>query len=344
MLTSIDDLRETEIEIDYDTFLKGVDKSMCDVLSSSIYWSDNEPLRYILDSSGKKIRSLICLVSYLTYASSPKVDLAAITRMASGIELLHLASLVHDDIMDKADLRRGKKTVHTIWGNDIAILTGDILLLKGVETVFDSISSDTARVPRMLPYLKRMTTEVTEGQRKDISVGQVDVISYEHYIEMVALKTGSLLSFCLTMGGLLNDCGEEEPGKLDRLGRSLGIGYQLQDDSLDVFACEKTTGKSTGVDILSGKLSFFVNELLLRASAEDCQFINELRGNTAVPTGAKVEVFKKLYDKYSLQQKAHSEWCGYYDEAVMAIDSLNGRTQFKNILTSIVGSVRGRMY
>jgi geranylgeranyl diphosphate synthase type II len=207
-----------------------------------------EPCRYFLQIGGKRVRPVLCLMANELFGEINNDALHA----ATGVELFHNFTLVHDDIMDKAPLRRGKKTLHERNGLTAGILCGDILNIYA----YDQLSNIQHRLPSILKLFNQTSIEVCEGQQMDMDFESRNDVSIAEYIEMITLKTSVLLACSLKMGALLGNSAADDADKLYQFGKNLGIAFQLRDDYLDAFGNAEKTGKQVGGDILANKKTY----------------------------------------------------------------------------------------
>lgn len=206
----------------------------------------HEPIRYILGLGGKRIRPILVLMGYGVF--NDHVERALHQAMA--IELFHNFTLIHDDIMDRADLRRGRLTVHKKWSEPTAILSGDLMLIKAYELLCDAPAH---MLPPLLQAFNTMATEVCEGQQLDMDFEKRTDVSEEEYIEMIRKKTSVLIGAALQIGALRAGADVSEAGLLYEFGVNIGLAFQMLDDYLDVFGQPEKTGKVEGGDVLNGK-------------------------------------------------------------------------------------------
>ncbi|HMR19855.1 MAG TPA: polyprenyl synthetase family protein [Sphingobacterium sp.] len=256
------------------------------------------PITYILSLSGKRIRPLLVLLG---------ADLFGIERIEDAlpasvaIEYFHNFSLIHDDIMDKAPLRRGQETVHQKWNESIAILSGDALLVKAYE----QLSRCPARhIPELLRVFNKVALEVCEGQQLDMDFETLNGIQQGEYVDMIRSKTSVLLGGALEMGAILAGASVENRRRLYDFGVNLGIAFQLQDDILDAFGDPGTFGKQVGGDIIVNKKTIL--HILLREAVQDNdqELFQRILSLSESASEEKIEAMKLLYEKYGIQEKA----------------------------------------
>ncbi len=246
-----------------------------------------EPGEYFLSWGGKRIRPVMCLMgNELFNAISPDAY-----QVATAIELFHNFTLIHDDIMDEAPLRRGKETVHMKYGANTALLTGDVMMIQAYEYL-NRINGQYLH--RILRLFNRTAREVCEGQQLDIDFETMPDVSLDAYIEMISLKTSVLLAASLEMGAILGGAGEGNCRHIYEFGKNLGIAFQIQDDYLDAFGDPEKFGKETGGDIRQNKKTFLLLYALKSASPEQKKSLQSLmQQNTADKVQKVVSIFRE---------------------------------------------------
>ena len=265
-----------------------------------------DPLYYIMSLGGKRIRPLLTLLSYSLYRD----NFQHILKPAIGVEVFHNFTLMHDDIMDNAPLRRGKTTVHEKWNPNIAILSGDVMLIKAYELL---LHSEEASVKHVLKSFNTCATEVCEGQQLDMDFEKRDDVSEEEYIEMIRLKTAVLLGFSLELGAILAGAPTEDCEALRDFGINIGIGFQLKDDLLDVYADKANFGKQVGGDILANKKTFLLLDALKRADGLAKKELVHWLSVTDYEPDAKVNAVKHIYNELNVKQKCEELMTMYFD-------------------------------
>ena len=217
-----------------------------------------DPIRYVLSLGGKRLRPVLMLMAYNMYDD----DVRQALPQALGLEVYHNFTLLHDDLMDRADVRRGKPCVHKVWNDNTAILSGDNMLVMAYQ--YMSLSP-AHLMPRILDLFTKTALEISNGQQMDVDFETRDDVKESEYIEMIRLKTSVLLACAVKIGALLGGASEEEAQKLYEFGEKLGLAFQLQDDYLDVYGDFKTFGKRIGGDILCNKKTFMLINALAHA-------------------------------------------------------------------------------
>lgn len=256
------------------------------------------PIRYILSLSGKRIRPLLVLMGADLFAADA-VEKAL--PASAAIEFFHNFSLMHDDIMDVAPLRRGKPTVHHKWNKNVAILSGDALLIQAYEQL---AKCPTDKIPVLLHLFNRTSLEVCEGQQYDMDFEQKTEVREDAYIDMIRLKTSVLLGCALQMGAIIAEAAKTEQVLIYEFGVNLGIAFQLQDDILDVYGDPESFGKQVGGDILSNKKTILFVKLHELVSVDDRKVLDNLLEQTIEEEPEKVEKMMNLYAKYDIQTLA----------------------------------------
>lgn len=257
-----------------------------------------QPIKYILSLKGKRIRPQLVVLGAELFGFTA-IDTVVPASIA--IEYFHNFTLIHDDIMDKAPLRRGQETVHQKWGDDVAILSGDALLIKAYEQLAQCPSSD---IPDLLKVFNKVALEVCEGQQMDMDFENKGIVSEAEYVNMIRLKTSVLLGGALKLGAIIAGAPSTEQDKLYNFGENLGIAFQLQDDILDAFGDPETFGKQVGGDIIVNKKTILHVLLRQELVGVDIAIFESLLASTEEASVSKIEKMKDLYSKYDILNKA----------------------------------------
>ena len=267
-----------------------------------------DPIRYVLSLGGKRIRPVLMLMGYNLY----REDVDSIMMPALGLETYHNYTLLHDDLMDRADVRRGHPTVHKKWNENAAILSGDSMLVLAYQRVAQCN-------PEMLPKVMELFTEtalqIGEGQQYDIDFETRDDVTEAEYIEMIRLKTSVLLACALKMGGLLAGAPSADLEALYDFGEQLGLAFQLQDDYLDVYGDFKVFGKRIGGDILCNKKTYMLINAQLRANSAQRRELENWLAATDFDEEQKISSVTRLYDEIGIPELAQQKIQFYYDLA-----------------------------
>lgn len=275
-----------------------------------------DPLRYFLTLGGKRMRPILTLLATEAFGKNAKDGLHA----ALAVELFHNFSLIHDDIMDAAPLRRGQHTVHEKWNTNIAILSGDVLLVKAYEC----LGKYDANIFKNLSAVFNQTAiEVCEGQQYDMDFEQRNGVSEEDYIEMIRLKTSVLLGCALELGAIIGGADLSEAQKIYRFGEQLGLAFQIQDDLLDLFGTEAQVGKQIGGDVLANKktlLSIAAKRLASPEQRLTLKEIEQVKNDTD-----KIARTQKIYQELGAKSYCETKMNDFHQEALQALDHIESK-------------------
>jgi len=254
-----------------------------------------EPIKYVLSLGGKRVRPVLMLMAYNLYKDDPQ----KIITQAVGLETYHNFTLLHDDLMDNADMRRGHETVHKKWDANQAILSGDSMLLQAFERVE---ACEVDKVKDVFATFMQTTYEIGEGQQLDVEFETRNDVTEEEYIEMIRLKTSVLLACALKIGAILAGAPKEDQENLYRFGEQIGLAFQLQDDLLDVYGDPKVFGKNIGGDITSNKKTYMLINAVNRANAKQREELTRWIDAKTFDREEKVRAVTRLYDEIGIRQ------------------------------------------
>lgn len=275
----------------------------------------HQPIRYILSLGGKRIRPALVLLSGKAFGAAE----GQLIRAALAVEIFHNFSLVHDDIMDKAPLRRGKTTVHEKWDSNAAILSGDAMLIEAYKQL--SLCGHEY-LQEILDLFNTTSLEVCEGQQLDMDFENRTSVSVGEYIEMIRLKTAVLLGCSLQMGALLGNASKEDCKHIYNFGKLCGIAFQIQDDYLDAFGNPENFGKQVGGDILSNKKTYLIIKALELASAEGRAELESIYFKNAIPdSDQKVKRVLELFREMKIDEITEQEFLRYFQLAKAELDN-----------------------
>lgn len=274
-----------------------------------------DPVVYILDLGGKRVRPVLVLMAAEIFGSDYRKALDA----SLAIEIFHNFSLVHDDIMDDAPLRRGKKTVHEEWDVNTGILSGDAMLIKAYQ-LFENYSGETFR--ELAKLFSKTAIEVCEGQQYDIDFETREDVTIEEYLKMIEYKTAVLVGASLKMGAIVAGASKENQEKIYEYGRLLGIAFQLQDDYLDAFGDPESFGKQVGGDIIENKKTFLYITTLDTAAAKTALQLEHLYSINPPDSRAKVETVKSLFESSGAAELTRKEIEKYTEKAFKVLQEL----------------------
>ena len=297
-----------------------------------------DPIHYLLSLGGKRIRPVLCLLTYSLFKSDWEKQVPA----ALSVEIFHNFTLMHDDIMDKAPLRRGKQTVHEKWNDNIAILSGDVMLVNAYQYLNKVKGLSLEAFQHLLGRLSRIAAEVCEGQQFDMNFESRDDVAVEEYIEMIRLKTSVLIGFSMEMGGLLASAPAEVSDSLYRIGETIGLGFQLKDDLLDVYGDPEKFGKQPGGDILANKKTYLLIKAFEKASGSTLASLEKWVDATDYDAAEKVQAVTAIYDSLGLKAETEAVIASYFDAAFMEIQSLAISEEQKSALVKFMSGLVDR--
>lgn len=267
-----------------------------------------DPIRYVLSLGGKRIRPTLMLLGYNLFRNDPE----QILPQACALETYHNYTLLHDDLMDNADKRRGKPTVHVKWDANQAILSGDTMLVLAYRSMSQC---DEGHLRSVLDLFTETALEIGEGQQLDIEFEQRNDVTEEEYIEMIRLKTSVLLACALKMGAILAGASTSDADNLYRFGEQMGLAFQLQDDYLDVYGDEQVFGKAIGGDITSNKKTYMLINALLRADATQRTELEQWIARKTFDRQEKVSAVTAIYDALGIGELAKTKINEYFEKS-----------------------------
>lgn len=274
-----------------------------------------EPIAYFLSLGGKRIRPILCMMAAELFGTNKSL----VMKAALGIEVFHNFTLVHDDIMDNAPVRRGKPTVHEKWNRDIAILSGDVMFVKAFDLICEQESNQLNQILRLF---NKTAIEVCEGQQLDMNFELEESVSIDHYIQMISLKTSVLLACSLKIGALLAGANESDADKIYEFGKNLGIAFQIQDDYLDAYANPDDFGKAVGGDIMANKKTFLMLTAKQEADADQLEKLNDF---LQLESDEKVNAIKSLFNQLEVPQKTKTAIDHYFNLAMQNLKSIDAK-------------------
>ena len=275
-----------------------------------------EPVEYVLSIGGKRIRPVLTLMGYNLWKEDPE----RILMPAVGLETYHNYTLLHDDLMDNADVRRGHETVHRRWDANKAILSGDSMLVLAYQRM-QQVPAE--KLPAVLNLFTETALEIGEGQEYDMTFETRNDVTENEYIEMIRLKTSVLLACALKTGALLADAPEEDADRLYRVGEQVGLAFQLQDDLLDVYGDPKVFGKAIGGDITSNKKTYMLINAYNRANDEQRKELEHWIGAKEFNRQEKVAAVTRLYDAIGIRQLCEDKINYYFQQASQTLSEVN---------------------
>ena len=274
-----------------------------------------EPVQYVLSLGGKRIRPVLMLMGYNLWKDQP----SDILMPAVGLETYHNYTLLHDDLMDNADMRRGHETVHRRWDANKAILSGDSMLVLSYQRM-QQVPAD--KLPAVMELFTETALEIGEGQEYDMAFETRDDVTEEEYIEMIRLKTSVLLACALKIGALLADAPLEDAERLYRFGEQVGLAFQLQDDLLDVYGDPAVFGKAIGGDITANKKTYMLINAVNRADSRQRAELDRWIAARDFDRQEKVAAVTRLYDEIGIRQLCEEKINYYFELARHTLDEV----------------------
>ena len=297
-----------------------------------------QPVRYVLSMGGKRLRPVLMLMAYNLYRS----DVEAILDPACAIEMYHNFTLLHDDLMDRADVRRGKPTVHRRWNDNTAILSGDIMLSLAFKYMTD-VTSD--RLQPVMDTFIRTTLEIGEGQQYDMDFEQRNDVTEAEYIEMIRLKTSVLLGCSMKIGALLAGASDDDADNLYKTGEQMGLAFQLHDDYLDVYGDPATFGKKVGGDILCNKKTFLYIKAMQLANdlqRRDLQYWFSTNDTDPLFSETKIAAVTRIFTDLDMPVICHTHEDEFYHRAHAYLNKVSVPDEAKETLRAYLASLMER--
>ncbi len=285
-----------------------------------------DPLRYFLTIGGKRIRPILTLLSVELFGK----DKINALPQALSIEVFHNFTLIHDDIMDRAPLRRNKETVHEKWNSDIAILSGDVLMIKAYQLLGQI---DPALLPEAFDLFNKTATDVCEGQQMDMDFETRDDVTVHEYMEMIRLKTSVLLGAALNLGAIVAKASKEDKESLRIFGENIGVAFQIQDDILDLYGDPEKFGKQIGGDLMSNKKTILHLTAISKATKDQIGIIQHLQNE--VDVAVKINRTKELYDHLMVKEACAERMNSHYEMALSALGNVNASDKEKEKLIAL---------
>ena len=293
-----------------------------------------EPISYHMALGGKRVRPVLTLMACDAMGGDPSVAINA----AVGIEMFHNFTLLHDDVMDNADVRRGKPTVHRRWNDNTAILSGDTMLTIATQYI------SCVRNWQVMDLFNKTAIEIYEGQQWDMDYECRNDVTVDEYINMIRLKTSVLLGCALKMGALVADAAPEQADLLYDAGVNMGLAFQLRDDVLDVWGDPKTFGKEIGGDIMNNKKTFLLISTMQQAKDDDADELRHWLNDPYTTRDEKVQGVTALYERLGVRQLAEDAIAHYNDLAVAAFNQVKMSDEDKQRFIDLANRLAGRNF
>ena len=294
-----------------------------------------EPIEYVLSMGGKRVRPVLMLLSYNMYKDNPETILSS----ACALETYHNYTLLHDDLMDNAEIRRGHETVHKKWDANTAILSGDSMLVLAYERM---AQCPKEKLAEMLSLFTETALEIGEGQQYDMEFENRTDVKEAEYIEMIRLKTSVLLACAVKMGAILADASAEDAENLYKFGEQIGLAFQLQDDFLDVYGDPAVFGKAIGGDITSNKKTFMLINAFNHATAEQKAELSKWIAATDFDANEKIAAVTRIYNEIGIDRMAKEKIEFYFEESKRYLERVNLPEERKRELVSYTNDMMKR--
>lgn len=296
-----------------------------------------EPIGYVLSLGGKRIRPAIMLMAYNLYAD----DVISVIKPALGLEVFHNSTLLHDDIMDRADMRRGQMTVHKKWNDNTAILSGDVMQIEAYKLIAETPKKHLKEV---LDLFSKTAAEICEGQQLDMEFETRTNVSTDEYIEMIRLKTAVLMAAGAKIGAILGGGNDEDASNLYDFGKAIGLVFQLKDDLLDVYGNEQNFGKKIGGDILCNKKTFLLIHALKKSERKNAEELNYWLNNNDENLGdKKIKVVTEIYNRLNIREACEEKMNYYYRKALDNLDKVQVPKAKKSELQKLAENLMHRI-
>jgi geranylgeranyl diphosphate synthase type II len=297
-----------------------------------------DPLRYMMEIGGKRIRPRLCLTAYSLFKDEISQE---ILSPAAALEVFHSFTLIHDDIMDKAPVRRGVPTVYKKWNDNTAILSGDVMSIESYKLI---AKAPAQVLPQALELFSKTAAEVCEGQQYDMDFEDMECVPMTDYLKMIGLKTAVLIACSAKMGAIIGGASEKDCDLLYKFGYDLGLAFQIADDWLDTYGDPAVFGKSIGGDIINNKKTW----LLTKAFEKSGELRGELLEAMNMPVGteeekaAKIKAVKGLYETFGVGEDAKQEIIRLHSQAMTYIEQLRLADEAAALLKNYANKLIGR--
>ena len=321
---------------------KHIEKALGDLFGGLKFTAEPEglydPLRYMMEIGGKRIRPRLCLTTYSLYKDDFTED---ILSPAAALEVFHSFTLIHDDIMDKADVRRGVPTVYKKWDENTAILSGDVMSIESYRML---AKAPAAALPEALALFSQTAAQVCEGQQYDMDFEDMECVPMTDYLKMIGLKTAVLIACSAKMGALIGGASARDCELLYKFGYDLGLAFQIADDWLDTYGDEAVSGKAIGGDIINSKKTWLLTRAFEKAGDKRGHLLEAM----AMPVGtpeqkqAKILSVKGIYAELSIEEEARQEIARLHSQALGHISQLGLTPEAETLLHNYAAALIGR--
>ena len=294
-----------------------------------------EPIKYVLSLGGKRVRPVLMLLAYNLYKEDPE----KIMTQAIALETYHNFTLLHDDLMDNADMRRGHETVHRKWNPNQAILSGDTMLLQAFQRMGQC---EADKLQQVIGVFTETTLEIDEGQQLDVEFETRNDVTEDEYVEMIRLKTSVLLACAVKIGAILAGASKEDQDNLYKFGEQIGLAFQLQDDLLDVYGDPKVFGKNIGGDITSNKKTYMLINAVNRANAQQREELTKWIEAKTFDRNEKVKAVTRLYDEIGIRALCEQKMEACYELGLQHLAKVSVSEERKATLKAYAAAMMKR--
>ena len=294
-----------------------------------------DPIKYVLSLGGKRVRPVLMLLAYNLYKEDPE----KIMTQAIALETYHNFTLLHDDLMDNADMRRGHETVHRKWDPNQAILSGDTMLLQAFQRMGQC---EADKLQQVIGVFTETTLEIDEGQQLDVEFETRNDVTEDEYVEMIRLKTSVLLACAVKIGAILAGASEEDQDNLYKFGEQIGLAFQLQDDLLDVYGDPKVFGKNIGGDITSNKKTYMLINAVNRANAQQREELTKWIEAKTFDRNEKVRAVTRLYDEIGIRALCEQKMEACYELGLQHLAKVSVSEERKATLKAYAAAMMKR--
>jgi len=294
-----------------------------------------KPIQYILSSGGKRIRPILTLAACNMFKE--KIDQAIYPALA--VEVFHNFTLIHDDIMDNADMRRGKETVHKKWNPNVGILSGDAMSILAYKLL---VKTDPKYIAPIIDVFNDFALGICEGQQYDMDFETMKYVTQDEYTKMIELKTSVLLKGALQIGAIIGEAKESDIAEIGNFGRNIGIAFQLQDDLLDAYGDTKVFGKKQGGDIVANKKTILTIKAFSNAKGASLEKLSSLYQSTNIDESTKISEVIKIFDETKVKEETELLISNYYQKAMESFNKIDVNPSRKEVLESIAQKIMSR--
>ena len=319
----------------YNEYLETINQAIAKIPYPSQPSQLYEPIAYTMALGGKRLRPVLSLMSCEALGGNAGDALLP----AVGLELFHNFTLLHDDVMDRADVRRGKPTVHRRWNDNVAILSGDAMLTMATQYV---ARADARHLPAVIELFNQTAMEIYEGQQWDMDYELRNDVSVDEYINMIRLKTSVLLGCACRLGAIIADATEEDCRAIYDMGLNLGLAFQLQDDALDVWGDPDTFGKEIGGDIMNNKKTFLLINAIQRATGDDALELRRWLNDPEASPDSKIPAVTAIFERLGLKTLSDETIEAYNALALEALSRTSMSHEAKQAFTSLINRLTNR--